>query len=218
MDQVKVKKPFSFLLLAVISSAGMLLVVLGLFFLDKFSSRPEAPEPAAHTAERVAAPSAQLNRSPDDQQSTVGSTPLPKAADSPVPAASKTESDGCYGTMIPTMNKSSSETRRQYAMNAGEVADKILGPDLINVSAKGKDNEYLLFVSTPEQRLALSQVAEAELSDPSDRAKFCVEGFAEVQFIIRDHDMNQTLVANYKTNPGETLQYVMQRGGATPIK
>jgi hypothetical protein len=45
-----------------------------------------------------------------------------------------------------------------------------------------------------------------------------LEQFAEIQFVIRDADMNQRLIDKFPTDPVELERYVMQTGGATPVQ
>jgi hypothetical protein len=88
----------------------------------------------------------------------------------------------------------------------------------VNVIAAGDDKEYLLYVATPENEDALQGMAKEISSNPSARANFCLHGFAEVQFIIRDENMNQTLAGKFQTNFDQTLDYVRERQDATPIR
>jgi hypothetical protein len=75
-----------------------------------------------------------------------------------------------------------------------------------------------LFVSTPENEAVLMHWATLARSDMSMRANWCTKGFAEVQFIIRDANMNQKLVSKFQTNAWEAFRYMQQRGGATPVQ
>jgi hypothetical protein len=105
------------------------------------------------------------------------------------------------------------ETRSQFALDLSKKLDNYD----IYVSASGESNKYLLFAAVPENESALRQLAGDLIPNPSVQANWCSEGFAQVQFVIRDADSGQKLISKYKTNGLQTVNYVRQRGGATPV-
>jgi hypothetical protein len=108
------------------------------------------------------------------------------------------------------------KTRMSFAMKLAD-GDQQNG---IFVKAAGEDNKYLLFSSSPENESVLMQIASFALSSESEgvRANYCVQGFAEVQFIVRGDDGSQRLLRRYKTSFQETWKYVNRVGGATPVE
>jgi hypothetical protein len=144
-------------------------------------------------------------------------------ADTP-PTGSESETQhsnsprNCYDSGIKSIFRKTSEARTQFALETSDKIQGALGPDSIYASAAGEDNKVLLFVAMPENAAMLKQLAEQLLSNPSTQANFCYQGFAEVQFLTRDSNYHQKLMRRFETNAPETLKFIQQRGGATPIK
>jgi TPR repeat protein len=121
---------------------------------------------------------------------------------------------GCYNdAFLHHQNPATSATRNQIALDFANRTQSLN----IFVSAAGEDNEYLLFAAPLENEQQLRELAAAiEGSDKSARANFCLQQFAEVQFVVRDANMNQRLISKFSTDPLELQRYVMQTAGATP--
>jgi hypothetical protein len=157
------------------------------------------------------APTPDLPNSQSRESHTV-TTPAESEAAQAQPSPKFTN---CYdNSFLRTAYKETSETRQQFALGAAEK----LEASGIYVSARGEDNKYLLMVATPDNEDALRQFAAGMESNVSAHANFCVQGFAEVQFIIRDANMNQKLIQKFQTNFSQSWQYLLQHGGATPVQ
>jgi len=216
-----VRKPPTWLWVSVVL---VFLLVLAALALRRPSAAVEAGNPAPDSKQAVSAEQAQqttpappVTQSPNLPTSQDGESQNSPATAASAPAQTNPtgEPANCYdNTILSSYFKETSETRKQFAQ---ESTDKMAAHS-IYVSAGGEGDRYLLYVVTPENEVALRQWASLVRSDPSVRANLCTKGFAEVQFIVRDANMNQKLVSKFQTNAWEAFRYMQQRGGAIPIQ
>lgn len=87
----------------------------------------------------------------------------------------------------------------------------------ITVLPAGDDSQYLLFVTDPGNTSSLMQLAMFMKNSDSIRANLCIQGFAEAQFIVRDENMQQTLLMKLPTNVNQAVHYLGQHDMATPM-
>ena len=113
----------------------------------------------------------------------------------------------CYDFSV--IFKATSQTRRQFAVDSIQKMNETVGYGIVNVNAAGDDNKYLLFFSTPQNESILRQVANGMTSTEDIRMNFCMQGFAEVQFLVRDATQNQKLITRYITTTSGLTKYVL---------
>jgi hypothetical protein len=67
----------------------------------------------------------------------------------------------------------------------------------------------LTFASIPENEAELRELAAGLDSSSSMplKTRICAEGFAEVQLLVRDPQLNQVLVSKFATNPVVAFKY-----------
>ena len=167
------------------------------------------PDPAA-PAQTADSPTGQGGDSPNGA-SAAGSTPS-QANPTSIPL-------NCHDNELAKKMFSStatSQTRDQYATGLDDTLT--LRTTGISVLVGGEDNRYLLFVAAPDDEAALRELAATATPQPKTRFRWCTEGFAEVQFIVRDEQSNQNLVAKYITNGPEAYRFWSQRYGAKPVQ
>ncbi len=166
------------------------------------------------TEQSSAAPAEAQTPDPPSAQATA--TPSASdTADSPSAPDPSPASLNCYNNpMVLLAAKNTAQSRKLFAQGTVDSLDD----QGIYVSVGGDDNQYLLFTATPDGENNLIQWAHDSMASPSVRANICLEGFAEVQYIVRDEDMDQTLIASFQTNVAETFRYAQQRVGATPMQ
>lgn len=90
----------------------------------------------------------------------------------------------------------SAQHRRDYVLNAASTLAQAY-PGMRNMSA-GHDDEYLLFVADPANEDSLREMQEAFRENREWRARACIEGFKEIQFITRDDNYEQKLIGKLK--------------------
>lgn len=116
----------------------------------------------------------------------------------------------CSGLFSQKITRKTPETRKEFAQEANKKT-----PGAIAVYTGGDSNEYLLFVTTPEHEMALRElIAGVDWNEDN----LCIEGFDSLQFIVRDQNMNQTLVSEVKTNVHATMHRASQTAFATPMR
>jgi len=120
----------------------------------------------------------------------------------------------CHSNMAVLVFKNTADTRDQYATKLAES----LGQTGIYAKAAGVDNSYLLFTGTPQSAESLKELYTETTGSADTRFRFCTEGFAEVQFIVRSEDLSQTLIGSYKTSFEEAYNHSMQLAGGTPVQ
>jgi TPR repeat protein len=118
---------------------------------------------------------------------------------------------------IDVILKKNSQTRMQFALDSIQKMNETVGYDVVRAIAGGNNNKYLLFFSTPQNEPILRQVADAMTSSADIRANFCMQGFAEVQFLVRDANQNQKLIKKYRTNMNE-IDRAIKAYSATPVQ
>jgi hypothetical protein len=97
------------------------------------------------------------------------------------------------------------------------VAGEKLGPGILFASAAGESNKYLLLVATPENEATLREFGSAMVRSKETRTTLCLEGFDEVQFLVRYGDGDsQKLVRRFKPSFQETFDYLRQTPLARP--
>jgi hypothetical protein len=95
--------------------------------------------------------------------------------------------------------------------------NETVGYDVVRAIAGGNNNKYLLFFSTPQNEPTLRQVADAMTSSEDIRLNFCMQGFAEVQFLVRDASQNQRLIKKYRTDMNGIDKFLREHS-ATPVR
>lgn len=105
-------------------------------------------------------------------------------------------------------------SRQKYASNAASALG--VGSDL-NIISAGDDSQYLLFVGSSGSESDLTQLAILISHDDNMKAGICEQGFAGVQFIIRDENFHQALISKFPTSAKEEIHYTLQHTGAHPM-
>jgi len=171
----------------------------------------------SHSGQNIAASEAiALTPSAQPQDST------PSTEQTPVPPIQVTnpgpKTRGCYpGGFKTTFNHKTGATRREFASDMAANGIQTMGPGMLGVTTGGDDDEILLFSAPPENAETLRNLAVEVRSRLSDRLNFCAQGFAEIQFIIRDNDMNQRLVTKWEPDFDEAMRVANQGYGTKPM-
>jgi hypothetical protein len=169
-------------------------------------------EPPAQLAPALAAPDKQEALAPtatqtSDTEAAASVTTHAPATPAPI---------NCHDNdILARRGGETSATRSQFANDAAVALSKFSN---INASVGGDSNQYLLYSASPDGETDLRQLYTDMKAGQSIRANLCMKGFSEVQFIVRDANMNQKLVAKFQTNLVEAFHYLQQRYGATPVQ
>jgi hypothetical protein len=176
-------------------------------------------EPPAPIAPALTAPAEQEALAPTATQTidTEAAASVTTQSESlPTQAQATAASINCHDNdILARRGGETSATRSQFANDASVALSKFSN---IDASVGGDSNEYLLYSAPPDGEVDLRQLYADIKAGQSLRANLCMKGFSEVQFIVRDANMNQKLVAKLQTNLLEAFHYLQQRYGATPVK
>jgi len=145
------------------------------------------------------------------------STPQPNPAPPVEVAKPRPKMKGCYAGPEPSAYHMTAATRRDFAQDTAQKVQGMVGRDVIYVNTAGDNDQILLFSADPSDGAILRNLAYTLRSNISVKSNFCMQGFAEVQFIIRDSSSNQTLVTKWEPNPTEWAQYMIQATGTKPM-
>jgi|CZKZ01.1.fsa_nt_gi DNA invertase Pin-like site-specific DNA recombinase len=102
-------------------------------------------------------------------------------------------------------------------IDVGQSGTRDSRPQLNELMDDARKRKLDLVVCWRFDRFARSTIAEGFRQRPNIMANMCIQQFAEVQFLVRDEQLNQRLVDRIKTDPHGTIMYAMQMGGAHPV-